>query len=447
MKKPSIRQTMAAAAWVLAGWGMTAAHAGTVTVVTSFPKELTQAYKAAFEKANPGIKIEILNKNTVQGIAYVRELPVGQRPDVFWASAPDAFEVLTGLKLLEPIGDLANKAAPAKVGAYPINSPDNLYLGQALAGYGLMWNTRYMAANKVPAPKQWADLMKPVYFGHVAMSSPSRSGTTHLTVETLLQGEGWEKGWSQLLQISGNSAAITERSFGVPDGVNNGQFGIGLVIDFFGLAGKYSGFPVEFAYPDVTAVVPANIALVSGGKNTAEARKFISYTVSQQGQELLYNPKISRLPILPPEAMGGKTPAGYPNPFEIAKRAKVQFNSDLSETRYNVVSAMFDQTITFRLKELQAATKAIHAAEAALAKKPNANASGLIKQAREAAFSPVVNAQKAADKEFLALFAANKKDAAVSKSVTGLENYWNNSARQNYERARSLAEQALAAAK
>ncbi len=447
MKKPLIRQTMAAAAWVLAGWGMQAAQAGTVTVVTSFPKELTQAYKAAFEKANPEIKIEILNKNTVQGIAYVRELPVGQRPDVFWASAPDAFEVLTGLKLLEPIGDLANKAAPSKVGAYPINSPDNLYLGQALAGYGLMWNSRYMTANKVPAPKQWADLMKPVYFGHVAMSSPSRSGTTHLTVETLLQGEGWDKGWSQLLQISGNSAAITERSFGVPDGVNNGQFGIGLVIDFFGLAGKYSGFPVEFVYPDVTAVVPANIALVSGGKNTAEARKFISYTVSQQGQELLYNPKISRLPILPPEAMGGKTPAGYPNPFEIAKRAKVQFNSDLSETRYNVVSGLFDQTITFRLKELQAATKAIHAAEAALTKKPNANAASLIKQAREAAFSPVVNAQKASDKEFLALFAANKKDAAVSKSVTGLENHWNNSARQNYERARSLAEQALAALK
>lgn len=447
MKQSSIRHWLSGTFLALAGWGMHAAQAGTVTVVTSFPKELTQAYKSAFEKANPGIKIEILNKNTVQGIAYVRELPVGQRPDVFWASAPDAFEVLSGLKLLEPIGDLANKSAPAKVGAYPINSPDNLYLGQALAGYGLMWNTRYMAANKVPAPKQWADLAKPVYFGHVAMSSPSRSGTTHLTVETLLQGEGWEKGWSQLLQISGNSAAITERSFGVPDGVNNGQFGIGLVIDFFGLAGKYSGFPVEFVYPDVTAVVPANIALVTGGKNTPEARKFISYTVSQEGQELLYNPKISRLPILPPEAMGGKTPAGYPNPFEIAKRAKVQFNSDLSETRYNVVSAMFDQTITFRLKELQAATKAIHAAEAALAKKPNATAAGLVKQAREAAFSPVVNAQKASDKEFLALFAANKKDAAVSKSVTGLENYWNNSARQNYERARSLAEQAIAAAK
>jgi ABC-type Fe3+ transport system substrate-binding protein len=246
----------------------------------------------------------------VQGIAYVRELPVGQRPDVFWASAPDAFEVLAGQKLLENVADLVNKAAPAKVGAYPINDPQGQYLGQALAGYGLMWNTRYMAANKLPAPKQWADLAKPVYFGHVAMSSPSRSGTTHLTVETMLQGEGWDKGWSQLLQIAGNSAAITERSFGVPDGVNNGQFGIGLVIDFFGLAGKYSGFPVEFVYPDVTAVVPANIALVAGSKNPAEAKKFIRYTVSTEGQQLLFDPKISRLPILPLDQL--KAPGRLP---------------------------------------------------------------------------------------------------------------------------------------
>lgn len=423
------------------------ASAGTVTVVTSFPKELTQAYKTAFEKAQPGIKLEILNKNTVQGIAYVRELPAGQRPDIFWASAPDAFEVLAGLKLLENVSALANRSAPAKVGAYPINSPEGLYLGQALAGYGLMWNTRYMAAHKLPPPKQWADLVKPVYFGHVATSSPSRSGTTHLTVETLLQGEGWNKGWTQLLQIAGNCAAVTERSFGVPDGVNNGQFGIGLVIDFFGLAGKYSGFPVEFAYPDVTAVVPANIGLVAGGRNAEEARKFIAYTVSLEGQQLLYDPKISRLPILPPEQMGGRTPQGYPNPFEIARRAKVQFDSDLSESRYNVVSALFDQAITFRLKELQAATRAIHAADAALAKKPEARAAALLKEARDAAFSPVVDAAKVTDKEFLAVFAASKKDAAVNKRVTALEDHWNRSARQNYERAKALAEQALAQAR
>ncbi len=424
-----------------------AASAGSVTVVTSFPKELTGIYKAAFEKANPGIKLEILNKNTAQGIAYVRELPVGQRPDIFWASAPDAFAVLAGLNLLSNVTDLANKAVPAKVGNFPINDPQGLFLGQALAGYGLMWNTRYMQANKVPAPKQWADLMKPAYFNHVALSAPSRSGTTHLTVETMLQGEGWEKGWRQLLEISGNAAQITERSFGVPDGVNNGQFGVGLVIDFFGLASKYSGFPVEFAYPDVTAVVPANIGLVTGGKNPEEAKKFISFSVSLEGQTLLLDPKISRLPILPASAMGGKVPAGYPDPFELAKRAKVNFDADLSESRYNVVSSMFDQTITFRHKELKAATQVIHDADAALAKKPNAKGQALLKQARDLAYSPIVGASLAADKSFLALFTANKKDAGANKQVTALEDRWNAQALDHYQRAKALAEQALATAR
>ena len=145
--------------------------------------------------------------------------------------------------------------------------------------------------------------------------------------------------------------------------------------------------------------------------------------------------------------MGGKTPVGYPNPFEIAKRAKVQFDSDLSESRYTVVSSMFDQVITFRIKELQAAGKAILAADAVLAKKPNAKGSALLKEAKEAAFSSVLNMQKAADKDFLALFSANKKEASINKQVTALEDYWSSSAKANYARAVNLADQALATAR
>ena len=321
-----------------------AAQAGTVTVLTSFPKELTTAYQKAFEAKNPGIKIEILNKNTVAGIAYVRELPAGQRPDIMWASAPDAFEVLARNKLLQAAPETRNAAAPAKIGNYPLNDPDGLYYGQALAGYGIMWNTRYLSANKLPAPKEWKDLTKPEYFGHVAISSPSRSGTTQLTVETILQGEGWDKGWTQLLEMMGNAAAVTDRSFAVPDGVNNGQYGAGIVIDFFGLAGKYSGFPVDFVYPSMTSVVPANIALIAGGKNPDEAKKFMAFSMSTEGQQLLFDPKISRLPILPYSQL--KAPAGYPDPQEVAKRAKVQFDANLSEARYQVVTIWSNRLVT-----------------------------------------------------------------------------------------------------
>ena len=134
---------------LVAAFAAPAAWAGTVTVLTSFPKELTSAYQKAFEAKNPGVKLEILNKNTTASIAYLRELPEGQRPDIMWASAPDAFEVLARNKLLQSAPDTLNPKAPAKIGNYPLNDPDGLYYGQALAGYGIMWNTRYLQANKL----------------------------------------------------------------------------------------------------------------------------------------------------------------------------------------------------------------------------------------------------------------------------------------------------------
>ncbi len=419
---------IAIAAIVLSG----PALADTVTVVTSFPKELTEAYKKAYEKKYPADKVEILNKGTSAGIAYVREQSAGSRPEIFWASAPDAFEVLAAEKLLQKV-EIATTGVPEKIGTYPINDPEGMYRGQALAGYGFMWNTRYMSAHKLPVPKEWSDLTKPVYYGHIATSSPSRSGTSHLTFETILQGEGWDPGWRQILMIAGNSAAVTERSFGVPDGVQNGQFGIGIVIDFFGLAAKASGFPTEFAYPSVTAIVPANIGVVAGAKNVEAGKRFLQFTLSDEGQLLLLDPKISRLPVLP--ATYAKAPAGYPNPFGGTIQAKVNFDSTLSQSRYYLVSSLFDQIITFRLAELQAATKAIHDAERRL----SGRSSPQLDEAKKLAWTSPVNAQQAKDKEILAAFSAKKGDEAATRRKTQLEEEWSTKAKANYTRAAELA--------
>jgi phosphoglycerate transport regulatory protein PgtC len=409
-----------------------AALADTITVVTSFPKELTTAYKAAYEKKYPNDKVEILNKGTSAGIAYVREQPAGSRAEIFWASAPDAFEVLAGDNLLQKV-DIPAGNIPAKVGEYPINDPEGYYRGQALAGYGFMWNTRYMQANRLPVPKEWADLVKPVYHGHVATSSPSRSGTTHLTFETILQGEGWDKGWSQILQIAGNCASITERSFGVPDGVQNGQFGIGLVIDFFGLAAKASGFPTEFAYPSVTSIVPANIAAVAGAKSPEGAKRFMQFTLSEEGQQLLLDPKISRLPVLP--ATYARAPKGYPNPYDGSIQAKVKFDSNLSKSRYFLVSSLFDQVITFRHKELVAAAKAIQDAEKRLAGRPSPQ----LEEARKLAYTVPLSEAQSADKDLQKVFAAKKGDEAGVRRKTQVEEDWSSKAKANYARAAELA--------
>jgi ABC-type Fe3+ transport system substrate-binding protein len=414
----------------------------TLVVVTSYPPDTTGTIKAAFEKRHPGVKVEMLKKKTTAGIKYLQETAGNNQSDMFWASAPDAFEVLKGDELLVKYQTKVT-GIPEKVGAFPINDPDGYYKGFAASGYGIMWNTRYLKAKKLPDPAEWVDLMKPVYHGHVGMSAPSRSGTTHLTVETLLQGKGWETGWAEWKAIAGNFKTVTERSFGVPDGVNSGQFGVGIVIDFFGLSSKASGFPVEYVYPSVTTLVPANIAIVKNAPHPEAAAAFIEFLLSPEGQEVLLDPKIRRLPVNP--ATYAKAPAGFPNPFEDKSiGAAVSFDLALSKSRYNVVNSLFDVMITYRLDDLRAATKAIQEAEAALSGKSNAEAEKLLDESRKLVAAVPISAAEASDKDFNAIFKKKRKKATTK--VTGrqaeVEQDWDSQVKANYAKAKDLAEQA-----
>jgi ABC-type Fe3+ transport system substrate-binding protein len=384
----------------------------------------------------------MLKKKTSAGIKYIQETAGNNTADMFWASAPDAFEVLKGDSLLSKY-QVKVKGIPEMVGSFPINDPEGYYKGFAASGYGIMWNTRYLKAKKLPAPKEWADLKKPVYHGHVGMSAASRSGTTHLTVETVLQGEGWEKGWAEWKAIAGNFKTITERSFGVPDGVNSGQFGVGVVIDFFGLSSMASGFPVDFVYPTVTTLVPANIAIVKNAPNRDNAAAFIEFLLSTEGQDLLLNPKIRRLPVNP--ATYAKAPADFPNPFKDSSiGAKVKFDLLLSKNRYKVVNSLFDVMITYRIDELRAATKAIQEAEAAMAGKSNTKAAKLIAEARAAVNATPITEAEAGEKGYNKIFKKKRKKASVK--VTGrqaeIEGQWDDIVKANYAKAKELAEKA-----
>ena len=424
----------------------TSAFANSVTIVTSFPKDLSGKFKAAFEKKYPNIKVEIVGKKTTAGIKYIQETKSNNTTDLFWASAPDAFEVLKGDGLLQKYTSKA-KGIPSKVGSYPVNDPDGFYTGFAAAGYGIMWNTRYLKANNLPAPKEWSDLAKPVYFGHVGMSAPSRSGTTHLTVETLLQGEGFDKGWALTKEMAANFKTVTARSFGVPDGVNSGDFGIGIVIDFFGLSSIGSGFPVDFVYPKVSTLVPANIGIINNAPNKKNAQLFIDFLLSTQGQETLLDPKIRRLPVNPNTY--SKAPKGFPNPFKDKSiGAAVKFDVDLSKSRYNLINSMFDVMITYRLDELRDAMSAIYKAEAALKKKSNSKASALVKEARALIAKNPITEAKANEAEFNKIFKKKRRKAKDIEKYAGtrqaeVEAGWDKAVVANYSAAKQKAEQAL----
>jgi len=439
------RGTIGAIAGVILGLVVGLAAAGTkeVVIVTSFPKELFENYKKAFEAKHPGVTVVVNVKQTNAGVTYLQETKAKPAADIFWVSAPDAFLTLKTDGILEkytPPKEILARM-PAKIGAFPISDPDGTYFGFAVSGYGLMWNKPYMQAHKLPEPKEWTDLTDPRFHGHLVISAPSRSGTTHLTIEVILQAYGWEKGWALLLNSGGNMGSITERSFGVPEAVNSGQYGVGVVIDFFGLSAIASGFPVDFVYPSLTSVVPASVGIVKGGPNPENARAFVNYLLSDEGQMLLFSKEIGRLPVVPD--LYAKAPAGYPNPFKM-KLGGVDFNNKLSSGRRSVVNSLFDHIITFRHAELKAAWAAIYRAEETIAKatgKDVTQAKAMVAEARKLATTVPVDAKKASDKEVNAAF----KDKAKADFKSKLETEWDTFAKANYGKAKEAAEAAVAA--
>lgn len=422
-----------------------AANADTnkLVIVTSYPHELTTVFKKAFTEKYPDIDVEVLNKNTNAAVNYIESTTGNNRTDLMWASSPDAFEVLKLHKLLEKYHPHVS-GIPKTIGSYPIDDPDGYYSGFALSGYGIMWNTRYLQIKHIPAPQEWSDLTKPVYYGTVGITSPSRSGTAHLTVETILQGKGWTDGWKLVKDICGNLSEVTQRSFGVPEGVNSGQFGVGIVIDFFALSSEANGYPVKFVYPKVTTLVPANIGVIKNAPNAGNAHKFIDFLISKQGQALLFDPHVRRLPVNPDAYENA--PEGYPNPFEDKSLGRgVDFDVDLSGHRYNVINALFDVMVTYRLNELKAATGAIHKASKALAEHPNAEAQKLVDQARALIAKMPITAEQASDPDFVSVFTTVRKKASDKSSgrQAQIEQKWDKFTVDNYNEAKALANKAL----
>ncbi len=416
--------------------------AGEIVIVTSLPKDLFETYTKAFESRYPGTKVVVKSKKTSAAVAYIRETASRPDSDILWASAVDAFAVLKQEGFLAPhtLPQEVAQHIPASIGPYPIHDPDGMYFGCALSGYGMMWNTLYLQAYKLKAPKEWTDLTDPAYHGHLAMSAPSRSGTTHLTVEAILQGYGWDEGWEILLNMGGNMAVITERSFGVPQGVINGEFGLGIVIDFFGLSAIASGLPVDFVYPSITPIVPANIGLIKGGPNPGDAKRFIHFLLSEEGQRLLFDPKISRLPVIP--ELYAQAPKGFPNPFRM-QNPDMTFDIDLSQRRYGLINALFDHVVTYRLKSLKDAWKTIYEAEAAIQKRKSrgedvAQATALLAEARTLVSRVPIREERANDPAF---------NLDFSRETAGLqakyETEWDAAAKTNYARAKRLATQAM----
>lgn len=315
-----------------------------------------------------------------------------------------------------------------------LSDPEGYYWGFAVSGIGWMWNSRYLEKEKLPVPQSWEDLEKPIYYGHLAMSTPSRSGTTHLIVENILQKYGWDRGWAYLMRISGNFSTITARSFGVPEGVESSRFGIGLVIDF--LARTNINDNIGFNYAKPAFLVPAAIARLSNSANQDAAEKFIDFILSYEGQQILLQPEINRLPVNRNLLINRQDKVRKLLQLIDGKELQT-YDIKLSHQRYHLVNKLFDQAITFHLRERRQLWKRLIRLEARLGA-DSKSMRELRKAVLKLASAVPVSHQQSLDPELKALMGRQTSGQADYEKQRQLIESWDDFIRQQLSQAQTL---------
>lgn len=419
-----------------------------INIVTPYPTELVTTFQRVFEEMYPDLEVIVLQtRDANQALSHVTDKQNAGVTDLFWASSIEAFSSLKQMGKLQPFRAEV-RGIPGSISGIPLHDTDGYFTGFALTGYGYALNERYLKTWRLPAPKRWSDLTQSHYHNHLGMTTPGLSDSTHTIIESILQGGKWQERWYLIKRIAGNLKGLATSPSDVVQGVKNGEFALGMSIDYHGLSMQTARLPVRFIYPEHPTLSAAYIGILKDAPNQEAAKKFIDYLLSRDGQTLLLHQDISRLPIR--SDIYKQIPSGYPNPFtdELLKDNK-KFDFEVSRQRYSLINVLFDKMITFNFNELKAAVKSIQCLEQALPGHKHPSAEQLLERAIAALSWVPFDEMELEDEDYGLAFeesaALPKWDEATiaEEGIAYDPARWSIQFWANYQQAKILADQGL----
>ncbi len=163
--------------------------------------------------------------------------------------------------------------------------------------------------------KGYADLLNPALKGKIAMGDPAKSSSAwaELTNMLLVMGEKPydEKAWDWVAKFASQlNGVIISSSSAIYKGTVNGEYAVGVSYEdpCVGLL-KDGATNVKLVYPAEGAVwLPAGAAIMKGAKNMDNAKLFMDWLISDEGQKEVakstarpVNPEISNTtPVMLP---------------------------------------------------------------------------------------------------------------------------------------------------
>ncbi|WP_442878662.1 ABC transporter substrate-binding protein [Brenneria sp. g21c3] len=369
--------------------------ANELVIATTFSPEATANILSHWQRQSPSIPVRALNR-TSSSLERLMDTPLNDGVDLILTSSPMLMQHLQDQQLLSPL-----PALPPESQRLVPDSIRGSAAAIAISGFGILANAAALQERNLPPPDSWDRLKDPRYQSLILMSNPSRSDTSHLMIEMLLQKQGWREGWSTLMEISGNLATISSRSFGVASKIKTGLGMAGPIIDNYATPLLKDPYLI-FRYIPHSGAAPTFIAVARNSVNKEQAIRFIHFLLGKQGQEILSDTDTGKFPVFPLPTTNPRAQQQY----ILLQSSPPDYRRIL--LRQKLVQRLFDTAITFRLNQSQDVWKALHNAEARLHRP--------LPDIRALLTAMPVSAQQADDAEYLRQFNPSTDNTAPLES-------------------------------
>ena len=167
---------------------------------------------------------------------------------------------------------------------------DNYWCGLYAGPLCFVYNLERLKELNLPAPKSWADLIKPIYKGHVQMASPQSSGTSYNVITTMIYifNHDEDLAFNYLKELNKNINQYTKSGSAPGRAAAIGETPIALGYSHDQVKLIDQGYPLEIAFPsEGTGYEVASMSLVKGGPQMKTAQKLYDWVLSEKAGKIL----------------------------------------------------------------------------------------------------------------------------------------------------------------
>lgn len=267
------------------------ANAAELNAYTIMPEKYASQIFAQFTK-DTGIKVNFLRFSTGEALARLTAEKGNPQVDVLLGGPADMYAAGVTEGILE-----AYRPANSDAISSAYRDPNNYWTGIGLIPLCFLTNTKFLEKNKMQAPTKWADLLDPRYKNSLQMADARTSGTATERIYSLVKVMGEDEAFKFQKAMNANVQMYTKSGAGGAMPIATGQCASGIFYIVDALDIQQQGYPVTITYPEdgVSFGIEAT-GVVKGGKNNAEAKKFVDWATSKKFAEFIVANKINYVP-------------------------------------------------------------------------------------------------------------------------------------------------------